>query len=125
VKLAFLSVPARDYDTSKAFYEDILGLTVIEEYDGAPHRFTDYQLGDSCLKVYEWLEPWHAGHFTSFMMSTPDLDGLLEKVAAAGYEARSPEITGWGGRIAAVKDPFGNILNLLDEHQPVTGHSQG
>lgn len=121
MKLAFLSVPANDFVASKSFYEDILGLTVIEEFDGSPHRYTDYQLGTACLKVYEWLEPWHAGHFTSFMISTSDLDSVLAKVAAAGFEARPPEITGWGGRIAAIRDPFGNILNLLDENSPANG----
>ena len=111
-------MPASDYSASKHFYENILSLTPVSEHDGEPHRYTDYDLGSAILKVYEWLESWHAGHYTSFMLETDDLDGVLTRVEAAGYEAHPAEITRWGGRIAAVRDPFGNILNLLDGNQP-------
>ena len=117
MKLAFISVPAGDYEASKKFYEEVLALPVIREFNGKPHRETDYDLGNARLKVFEWTQPWYGGHHTSFMISTDDLDGVLKKVRDAGYEARPVEITEWGGRIAAVRDPFGNFINLMDANQ--------
>lgn len=117
MKLAFLSVPAADYLTSKNFYESILALPIIREFDGEPHRFTDFALGNISLKVFEWTEPWLAGHYTSFMVLVDDMDGVLDRVSKAGFEVRAPEITRWQGRIATIKDPFGNLINLLDAKQ--------
>lgn len=117
MKLAFLSVPAGDFEASQHFYTNILSLTPVRHHDGEPHRYVDYDLGAAVLKVFEWREPWQAGPYTSFMLETARLDAVLEKARAAGYETRPPEITRWGGRIAAIVDPFGNIINLLDGNQ--------
>lgn len=120
MKLAFLSVPATDLDKSRHFYTTLLGLAALAHYDGKPHRYTDFDLGNARLKVFEWLEGWHAGPYTSFMLETPELDELLRRVADAGFATRPAEILAWGGRVASVVDPAGNIINLLDALQP--GH---
>lgn len=117
MKLAFLSLPAEDYEASLNFYRNVLELPVIKVNEGPPHRYTDFELGSVRLKVYEWLEPWLTGHFLHFMIEVEDLDMILKKVDAAGYETAGPDITKWQGRVASIKDPFGNTLNLLDASQ--------
>ena len=41
----FTSIPACDYSESKRFYENAVRLPVVREYEGKPHRFTNYDLG--------------------------------------------------------------------------------
>ena len=47
----FASFPASDHLESKRFYEEAVGLLVVREFDGLPHRFTDLVLGGMVLKV--------------------------------------------------------------------------
>ena len=103
------------------FYGVVLGLAALADYEGSPHRYTYYDQGHARLKVYEWLHPWHAGNHISFMLETGELDEMLQRVGDAGIETRPPEIMRWGGRVAAVVDPFGNIVNLRDATQ--AGHT--
>ena len=47
-------------------------------------------------------------------LGVSDIHGLYKRLAAQGVEfIRSPEQEHWGGWIATLKDPDGNILQLL------------
>ena len=50
----FISFPASYYAESKRFYEDAVRLPITREFEGKPHRFTNYDLGGMVLKLYEW-----------------------------------------------------------------------
>lgn len=53
MRALFIAFPAVEYQKSKQFYEKAVGLTVLREFDGEPHRFTNYDLGGMVLKLYE------------------------------------------------------------------------
>ncbi|MBM0257767.1 VOC family protein [Micromonospora sp. 4G55] len=99
----------------QAFYERLLGAVEIRRFpdDGQPF-FVGLKLGDSQLGLVEQPET---------DLSTPprillsvdvdDIDGLLEEVVAAGGRVLGPpNDMPWGQRVAHVRDPDGNMINL-------------
>lgn len=114
MKALFISFPAADYAASKRFYEEAVGLGVLREHDGEPHRFTNYDLGGTVLKLFEWTEPWHGSGHSGLFIATDDLDRVVERVRRTGAKATAIQTYRWGGRCSSVTDPFGNIFDLID-----------
>ena len=117
MKALFTSFPASDYAASKAFYENVLGLRIMREHNGAPHRFTNYDLGGMTLKLYEWTEPYYGKGHSGLFIETDDLDSAITRIRTAEGKATDIEIHAWGGRCSSVTDPFGNIFDLIDTNQ--------
>ena len=113
----FTSFPAADYTASRAFYEELVGLTIAREHDGPPHRYTNYALENTVLKIFEWLEPWYGSGHSGLFIATPDLDAVIERIRAGGGHTTPIEVQRWGGRTSSVTDPFGNIFDLIDAQQ--------
>ena len=114
MKALFISFHAKDYAASKYFYEELIGLRVQRESEGAPHRFTNYDLDGLLLKVYEWTEPFHGSGHSGLFVETDNIDGLVARLEAAGVEHRGIRVHDWGGRSCSVFDPSGNIFDLID-----------
>ena len=102
---------------SKRFYEEALGLSVLREYEGGPHRFTNYDLGGMMLKVYEWTVPYHTKGHSGLFIETDELDHVVDRIRRFGGKASQIEVHRWGGRCCSVWDPFGNIFDLIDANQ--------
>ncbi|MDJ0741684.1 MAG: VOC family protein [Gammaproteobacteria bacterium] len=117
MRALFTSLPAADYAASQRFYEQLVGLRVQREYDGAPHRFTNYDLGGLLLKVYEWTEPYHGSGHTGLFIETDALDTVVARIRDGGARLTPIEVHDWGGRCCSVTDPFGNIFSLIDARQ--------
>jgi len=103
VKALFISFPAADYEASKAFYENVIGLPVDRESDDGPHRFTNYKLGGLVRKIIEWADEWHGAGHSGLFIETEELDSVIDRVRTKG-----------GGRSCTVQDPFGNLFDLID-----------
>lgn len=123
----FISFPAADYELSKQFYEQVIRLSVKREFEGKPHRFTNYDIGGITLKVYEWVEEYHGSGHSGLFIETAYLDDVVERVKNYAAKTNS-NVTGsthvdkivtheWGGRCCSITDPFGNIFDLIDENQ--------
>ena len=117
MRALFTSFPAVDYAASKHFYEQVVGLTVQREFDGEPHRFTNYQLGGMLLKVYEWTAPYDGSGHSGLFIETAALDEVVARIREQGGKATPIEVHEWGGRCCSVTDPFGNIFSLIDARQ--------
>lgn len=117
MKALFISFHAKDYAASKHFYEELIGLQVQRESDGAPHRFTNYDVGGFLLKVYEWTKPFHGSGHSGLFLETDTLDAIVARIEAAGVEHRGIRIHDWGGRSCSVFDPSDNIFDLIDAGQ--------
>ncbi len=113
----FISFPASDYVASKRFYEDIIGLKVLREFEGEPHRFTNYNLGGTVLKLYEWTEDYYGSGHSGLFIETGSLDDIVNRVRESGAKATDIVVHKWGGRCSSVTDPFGNIFDLIDANQ--------
>jgi len=117
MKALFTSFPASDYASSKQFYEELVGLTVIREHLGTPHRFTNYDLGGMILKVYEWTEPYYGSGHSGLFIETQDLDNVVSRIQKSGGKTMEIQVHSWGGRCCSITDPFGNIFDLIDGRQ--------
>ena len=117
MKALFISFPASDYASSKRFYEEAVGLAIIREHNGTPHRFTNYDLGGLMLKVYEWTEPYYGSGHSGLFIETDDLDGAVSRIQKYGGKTTAIQVHQWGGRCCSITDPFGNIFDLIDSGQ--------
>jgi predicted enzyme related to lactoylglutathione lyase len=117
MKALFISFPAADYAASKQFFETSVGLLPLRESIDGPHRFTNYDLGGPVLKVFEWTEPWYGSGHSGLFIETADLDAAVDRIRDGGGEVHDIEVYAWGGRCATVRDPFGNLFDLIDANQ--------
>lgn len=113
----FISFPASNYEKSKKFYEQAICLNVAREYEGKPHRFTNYDLGGIILKLYEWTEVYYGSGHSGLFIETDNLDDVINRISSFGAKTNGIIVHEWGGRSCSVTDPFGNIFDLIDANQ--------
>jgi predicted enzyme related to lactoylglutathione lyase len=116
LKALFISFPAANYEASKDFYENSIGLTPLRESIDGPHRFVNYDLGGSVLKIFEWKEEWHGSGHSGLFVETEALNETVERVRSRGGDAFDIVVHPWGGRCCTLKDPFGNLFDLIDSN---------
>ena len=127
IALSTCFVQVHDPDAALGFYRDALGLEVRNDvaYNGSrwvtvgsPDQpeisivLTDYVDGAPQDKdvVAALLAK---GAMNGVHFSTADLEGLFDKVRAAGAEVvEEPTDQPWGVRDGAVRDPSGNLIRI-------------
>jgi predicted enzyme related to lactoylglutathione lyase len=108
-------------DVKKAvdFYGKLLGFTVKEQFPA----MAIMTQGDLTL----WLAGPEAsasrpmpdgrvpepGGWNRFVLETPDLAALVEKLRASGAKFRNDIVSGPGGKQILAEDPFGNVVELF------------
>lgn len=110
-----------DVEESVAFYEETLGLDVLERGD----RSAEFDTGECTLMVEEefdadtlagfGLEPPgdDRGDGVIVVLEVDDVDALHERAAEAGADVRlEPTDVDWGRRMCLVADPDGYILEI-------------
>ncbi len=95
------------------FYHDVLRLPLHSRHDD----FIAFELGDVRFNI-GLHDRVHGASTDPYRMmphlGVSDIHGLYQRLEAQGVEfIRSPEQEHWGGWIATLKDPDGNILQLL------------
>ena len=109
-------VGARDYAIATAFYRDLLGLPVHEEWDAPDGRGTLFSAGGGVIEVVE-DSPHHPAvtpHGVSVAIEVADVDDLHGRVAAAGVTPTDPLANRpWGHRSFAIEDPSGLPLTFF------------
>ena len=116
MKALFTSFPASDYAASKDFYENVLQLPIVREFEGGPHRATNYDLGGPVLKIFEWTEEWHGSGHSGLFIETDQLDRVVGRVRDSSSKAFDIVVHPWGGRCCTIRDPFGNLFDLIDSN---------
>jgi uncharacterized glyoxalase superfamily protein PhnB len=104
-----------DLDRLLAFYTELLGARELMRFpDDGPVFYVGLALGDSELGLSSDASVV-AGEPGRMLLSIEvgDVDALLPKVAALGGTATSDaNDMPWGQRVAHIKDPDGNVVNL-------------
>jgi catechol 2,3-dioxygenase-like lactoylglutathione lyase family enzyme len=111
------SIPAKDLDGTRRFYEDVLGVEVIRE---SPTGIT-YRSGDSVFLLYPTQFAGTAQHTLGGFL-VQDIEAAVGDLRAKGVTFEQYDmpglktvdgIAGLGEeRVAWFKDPEGNILSL-------------
>ena len=104
-----------DLDRLLAFYTGLLGAQEnFRHPDDGPVFYVGLALGDSELGLVAngSVQPGSPGRVL-LSIEVPDVDALLDRVAALGAHVRGPaDDMPWGQRVAHIADPDGNVVNL-------------
>ncbi|MEU7644968.1 VOC family protein [Streptomyces huasconensis] len=104
-----------DVDRLHAFYRDLLGAEAVERYpeDGAVF-FVELRIGDAGLGIVANTEVETGTPGRVLLSVAVDaVDDVLRRVEPLGGTAPGePNDMPWGQRVAHIKDPDGNAVNL-------------
>ena len=108
-------IVTKDLDRLLAFYAGLLGAKeVIRFPEHGPVFYVGLSLGDSELGLSSDadVQPGSPGRML-LSIEVPDVDVLLPNVSGLGGESTSgANDMPWGQRVAHIKDPDGNVVNL-------------
>jgi predicted enzyme related to lactoylglutathione lyase len=124
-KLIVVRVFVRDWPSAVRFYTETLGIPLAFRDDGigwaqlatgeaqlAIERFRDDDAGE--LDTDEAL----VGRFLGVSLAVSDIYGEYESLRAKGVDfVEPPEVMPWGGVLAHLRDPDGNVLTLVGEQR--------
>ena len=116
MKLAMLMIVAPDLAQARAFYGATLGFALKSETTRRlvfAHRDADLVI----FKGSAGAPPSQHGAAasTTFVFAVPALDAVIADLRSRGVEfLHAAPVQGEFGRYAAFKDPFGNVLELLE-----------
>ncbi len=108
-------IVTRDLDRLLAFYQSLFGAT--QSFRVPPEGqifYVGLQLGDGAMGlVSDYKVDLNAAQRMLLSIEVDDVDTLLESVQAAGGRVLGPpNDMPWGQRVAHIKDPDGNSVNL-------------
>jgi catechol 2,3-dioxygenase-like lactoylglutathione lyase family enzyme len=108
-------VPAKDYELSKRFYQD-LGFTLSWSSD----QIAELQIGAFRFLLQPFYVQEHAGNFM-MSLAVDDADAWwqhIERIGLAqkypGIMARPPALQPWGLRVLYLSDPTGVLWHITD-----------
>lgn len=115
MKLYAVRVFVSDLAAAKRFYANDIGLPVIWESDES----LGFDVGALLIVEPVGEDDDEAetlvGRFVGASLKTDDLDAVYRDLTAKGVRFDGPpETQSWGGRLAHVIDPSGNILSLVE-----------
>ncbi|MCG6206940.1 VOC family protein [Rhodopseudomonas sp. HC1] len=105
------NVATTQLDAAKAFYGDILGMTVAMDH-GWIVTFVGH--GSATPQISFAAEGGSGTPVPDLSIEVEDLADIHRRVVAAGYAIEyGPADEPWGVRRFYVRDPFGRLLNIL------------
>ena len=127
VQNVFPSFSVSDIDAAKRFYGGTLGFDV---KDGPMGNLEIVLPGGAHVTAYP-KENHVPATFTIMNLVVPDIEAAVDELAAAGVEMEHYDMpglktdergiaSGQGPDIAWFKDPFGNILSVIEATEGVT-----
>ncbi len=111
VKRVVANIKTDQMEAAKAFYGDVLGMSV-----GMDHGWiiTFVGTGQSTPQISFAFEGGSGAAVPDLSLEVDDLSSTYERVVSAGYEIEyGPAEEPWGVRRFFVRDPFGRLLNIL------------
>jgi catechol 2,3-dioxygenase-like lactoylglutathione lyase family enzyme len=103
------------FDASLAFYRDVIGLEVVEEWTDAGHGAILSAGGPARVELIDLPDQARPVDTESLFigLQVPAIDALYDRAKGAGREiVREPADRPWGGRGFVVRDPNGVAINI-------------
>lgn len=118
-KLANVRVFVTDWQRAIHFYAETLEMTVAYRSDEIGWAQLDTGEAHLALELVDISDPESCGligRFVGVSLQVADIVGTYKFLAARGVDFISPpEKQVWGGVLAHLRDPDGNILTLVSE----------
>jgi catechol 2,3-dioxygenase-like lactoylglutathione lyase family enzyme len=106
-KLAFIAFPVADLDRSSGFYSGVLRCPILER----ANEHADFELGGVRVRTYLHRGDYRRQH-SGLQFFVDDIDAAEAQLAG---HIRGPVRTeAWGGRVATVAGPDGNLFDFVD-----------
>lgn len=109
----------RDMEESKHFYRDILGLTIVQDFDTFVLFQEDFAIHRADL-FYEYInKPYHGEKMgrdnVDFYFTTTELSKVRDKLKESQVEfIHDIKQMAWGEKVIRIYDPDGHILEIGD-----------
>jgi predicted enzyme related to lactoylglutathione lyase len=111
-------IVSADLERLLGFYTGLLGATEVMRFpEDGPVFYVGLELGGSelGLSADDGVSPGDPGRML-LSIEVPDVDALLPQVEGLGGTATSgANDMPWGQRVAHIKDPDGNVVNLTQQ----------
>ena len=119
VSLDHAHIFASDCEATMAFFETMFGATLVWDEDAAGVRVVRMKIGNGFINLYD--QPPKAprgGAFHHIGIETDDLDGLVERMTANGYEFRNPIREEGTFKYVMVAGPDDLLIELFESFEP-------
>ena len=119
MRLNSLELHTDDVEGLARFYRDVIGVPIGPGDDEKSHYETFWGSfgGDDDDFLFFAIQPITQGvatHGAEIGFSVTDLDGVHERIVAAGAEVVEPPSPRPWGRAATYRDPAGNLVQLTE-----------
>ena len=115
--LAVVRLFVHEWERAVQFYTDVLGMkleTRADEFGWAQFATGSCSLAVERLAPDDPEAPDLVGRYVGISLRVPDLDSTYRALVSRGVEFLSPPTKqAWGGMLAHLRDPEGNVLTLL------------
>lgn len=120
MKIGFVRVFVADFEKSLAFYTDTLGMEL--DYTDQEH-WAQFVSGEDVSLAIEKCDPNHVeqgsklvGRFIGVTLMVDDINAEYARLSAKGVKfSGEPAKQPFGGTLAHLHDPDGNVLTLMQE----------
>jgi catechol 2,3-dioxygenase-like lactoylglutathione lyase family enzyme len=122
-----IALTAADYDRTLAFYRNVLGLTVLQEWPSQEGRGSLLSLGNATLEILDdahaaWVDAMEAGGRVSgpvrLALKFSDLSRSLKSATEHGARViREASLTPWNDFNARVEGPDGMQMTFFAPHK--------
>ena len=117
MKLYAIRVFVTDWPKACEFYGETLGLT--QKFSDESMGWAEYDIGGASLGVERVASDdaeraARVGRFVGMSLQVDDIDATYRTLQDKGVEfASPPQKQPWGGTLAQMSDPDGNVITLL------------
>jgi lactoylglutathione lyase len=116
VKFSQVRLLVDDFGQAFRFYRDVLGLKTTFGDDEPP--YASFDAGGGAVAIFErggqgeTVELRQRGDSTVLVLEVDDVDAEVERLGDAVVSG-PVDRSDWGGRVAYVRDPSGNLIELF------------
>jgi len=110
-----VGIPSRDWERSRRFYVDTLGLRPDE------HARAEFWVGDTCFAIWmpeQWGEEFKANANAIALLSVDDVEAARAELEGKGVEFDGETVDTSVCHMATFRDPDGNRLVLHKRYAP-------
>lgn len=116
-ELAVVRVFVHDWEAAVSFYADQLGMTLTNRAD--EFGWAEFSVGEGGLAIERLARsdeeaPDLVGRYVGISLRVPDIDAAHRELVGRGVRFLTPpSLQPWGGVMAHLEDPEGNVLTLI------------
>jgi catechol 2,3-dioxygenase-like lactoylglutathione lyase family enzyme len=119
-RLDHVALPVRDIRSSKAWYTEVLGLSIEMESDDPPFFCGLVDERDTTIFLSEVRDAAPLDGM-AIWYAVDDVVAFHERHASSVDFVHGPQLTGWGFGVE-VRDPTGHVIRVWDEVSMERGH---